>query len=67
MSTGAAEAHWLLLDTDATWQQTPYDAESAADALISTSYPGVGEFVEGYIKHSPTPEAVWKVLERASA
>jgi putative phosphoesterase len=67
MSTGAAEAHWLLLDTDAAWQQTPYDAESAIDAMNATSYPGVREFVEGYIKRSPAPETVWKVLERTSA
>jgi diadenosine tetraphosphatase ApaH/serine/threonine PP2A family protein phosphatase len=64
MSTGAAEAHWLLLDTTVSWQQTPYDAGSAIAAMNSTSYPGAREFIEGYITHGPTPDAVWKALER---
>ena len=63
MSTGAAEAQWLLLGDEARWQQTPYDAAPAIAAIGATAYPGIREFIGGYIKRSPTPEMVWSVLE----
>lgn len=66
MSTGPAEAHWLLLDAASTWQRTRYDAALARDAIAATSYPGAGDFIDEYIDHAPTPEATWARLEPAS-
>lgn len=64
MSTAAAEAHWLLLGSEAAWQQTAYDAEAAIAAITAASYPGAREFIGAYIERSPTPESVWAMLEQ---
>lgn len=63
MSTGAAEAHWLLLDSASEWQRTPYDAVKAASAIASTSFPGAQAFIEGHVRQAPTPEATWARLD----
>jgi predicted phosphodiesterase len=63
MSTGAAEAHWLLLDTVSTWQRTPYDPERAAERIAATSFPGAQAFVDAHVRQAPAPEAMWARLD----
>jgi len=65
MPFGRPGADWLLLGPDVRPQHADFDLAAAAARLRATTFPDAGDFVERYVLHPPTEEAMLAAYARA--
>ncbi|MCW6512084.1 metallophosphoesterase family protein [Lichenifustis flavocetrariae] len=54
MPYGHMGASWLLLGAEVVLKRTPYDVERAIERMLVSGMPGVEDFVESYVKATPS-------------